>query len=273
MVRAAAVANLRAWLTLPAWLTLAAVLLFSYFFPTLALRWQFWPFLIGMVVLGLPHGALDHLAPLFILHKRLTTTYLLTFVLGYGTLVGLYLLFWHFSPLAALVVFLLCSWLHWGQGDAYFLEVFSGQPAPRSVPGRFLIWAVRGGLPIILPPLAHPQAFAQVTQGILGWYGESDVAWTLTSSMREIGFAVLGLAIVVYLRQSWKLSRNAFWQDAREIALLLAYFLIVPAILAVGVYFCVWHSARHIARLMLLDEANSSALAGGQIGRCIVRSA
>jgi Brp/Blh family beta-carotene 15,15'-monooxygenase len=249
-----------------------AVLLFSCVFPALALQWQFWPFVVGLIFLGLPHGALDHLAPLFILHKRLTVRYLAFFVLGYAALVLAYLVFWHVFPLAALVVFLLCSWLHWGQGDAYFLRVFDDQPAPSARPGRFLIWAVRGGLPIILPPLAHPQAFAQVAGGILGWYGgKSD--WMLTGTERDAGFAVMFLAIAGYLWQSRTLSKNAFWRDAGEIALLLAYFLVVPAILAVGVYFCVWHSARHIARLMLLDDADRVPLALGQIGRCVLRSA
>ena len=225
-----------------------------------------------MVVLGLPHGALDHLAPLFLLHRRLTPKYLALFVLGYMALVIVYLIFWHTAPLAALAVFLLFSWLHWGQGDAYFLAVFARQPRPRTSAGRFLIWAVRGGLPIVLPPLAHPAAFAQVAGGILGWYG-SRAEWALSPLMRETGFAIIGLTLAAYLWQSWKLSRTAFWQDAGEVALLLAYFLLVPAILAVGVYFCVWHSARHIARLMLIDPADREALTQGQIGRCVLRSA
>jgi len=241
-------------------------------FPTLAVRWQFWPFVLGMVFLGLPHGALDHLAPLFILHKRLTLRYLVLFVLGYAALVVIYLVFWHLFPLAALAVFLLCSWLHWGQGDAYFLRVFDAQPAPRSGGGRFLIWAVRGGLPILLPPLAHPQAFAQVAGGILSWYGSRE-DWALTGAQQGTGLAVLALTIAAYLWQSWHLSKSAFWRDAGEVALLLVYFLVVPAILAVGIYFCVWHSARHIARLMLLDDADRRPLALGQVGRCILRSA
>ena len=236
------------------------------------MRWQFWPFVIGLVFLGLPHGALDHLAPLFLLHKRLTPRYLTVFVLGYAALVMLYLVFWHMAPLAALAVFLLCSWLHWGQGDAYFLRVFEGQPVPRSAGGRFLIWAVRGGLPIILPPLAHPQAFAQVVNGLLGWYGGRS-GWLLTGPAREAALAVMALALAGYLWQSWTLSLSAFRRDAGEVALLLVYFLVVPAILAVGVYFCVWHSARHIARLMLLDDADRAPLALGRIGRCVLRSA
>ena len=246
--------------------------MFACAFPALAVKWQFWPFVIGMVFLGLPHGALDHLAPMLLLHRRLTPQYLALFVLGYAALVLLYLVFWHLAPPAALAVFLLFSWLHWGQGDAYFLTVFDHQPRPRTSAGRFLIWAVRGGLPIVLPPLAHPAAFAQVSAGILGWYG-SRAEWALSPLVRGIGLAVVAVTLAAYLRQSWKLDKAAFRQDAGEIALLLVYFLFVPAILAVGVYFCVWHSARHIARLMLIDDGDQDALAHGQIGRCLLRSA
>ena len=240
--------------------------------PNLAVRWQFWPFVVGMVFLGLPHGALDHLAPLFLLHKRLTPRYLAAFVLGYAALVFVYLAFWHVFPLAALAVFLICSWLHWGQGDAYFLSVFVGQPRPKTSAERLLIWAVRGGLPIVLPPLVHPAAFTAVANGILGWYGRHS-AWALTSGLRELGLAALGLAVVAYAWQSWTLCRRAFWRDMGEMALLGIYFTLVPAILAVGVYFCAWHSARHIARLMRLDPADTRPLEHGQVGRCILRSA
>ena len=246
--------------------------MFALLCPALAARWQFWPFALGLVFLGLPHGALDHLAPLFLLGKRLTLRYLALFVAAYAGLVLLYLVFWHVAPLLALAVFLVCSWLHWGQGDAYYLAAFGDQPRPRTVWGRGLVWAVRGGLPILLPPLAHPAALAQVAGGMLAWYGGHG-DWALTPSLRGIGLGLLGLALLAYLRQSWTLSKPAFRQDAGEIALLTVYFLAVPSVLAVGVYFAVWHSARHIARLMLLDPADRAALASGQIGRCAVRSA
>ena len=215
---------------------------------------------------------MDHLAPLFLLHRRLTPRYLALFVLAYAALVVAYLLFWHVFPLAALTAFLLCSWLHWGQGDAYFLRVLDGQPVPRTRWGSALIWAVRGGLPIVLPPLAHPAAFAAVAGGILSWYG-SRAGWMLTGPERGAGLIVLALAMAAYLWQSWRLSRRVFWRDAGEAALLTAYFLVVPAILAVGIYFCVWHSARHIGRLMHLDPADQRPLALGDVMQCVRRSA
>ncbi len=265
-----AIAHLRPWLTYPAWGTLLAALLLSRLFPAPAARWQFIPFLLGMVFLGLPHGALDHLAPLFLSRRRLTPRYLFFFVLGYAALVAVYLLFWRLWPPAALAVFLLFSWLHWGQGDAYFLEVVEGRSASRSWAERLTAWLVRGGLPIVLPVLAFPQAFAQVSGGILQWYGGS-AGWLIDGLGRVAGLMALAALILTYLWQSWRAQWAGFWRDAGEIGLLLVYFATVPPILAVGVYFCVWHSARHIGRLMLLDEASRDLLSRGEPARPLLR--
>ena len=248
------------------------MLLLSRLSPSVAVRWQFVPFLLGMVFLGLPHGALDHLAPLFLRHRRLTPGYLLFFVLGYAALVALYLLFWRLYPAAALAVFLLFSWLHWGQGDAYFLEAFEGRPTLTGWRERLPVWLVRGGLPIILPALVFPQVFAQVAGGILHWYGGS-TGRLLDGRGHVIALAALSSLTSVYLWQSWQAHKEGFWRDAGEVGLLLLFFCLVPPILAVGVYFCVWHSARHLARLMLLDKANRAPLSRGEIVRPLLRVA
>ena len=248
------------------------MLFLSHLFPAFAIRWQFVPFLLGMIFLGLPHGALDHLAPLYLRHRPLTPRYLFLFVVGYGTLVAVYLAFWRVQPAAALGVFLLFSWLHWGQGDTFFLRIFEGRPMPKDEAERLTIWLVRGGLPIILPALVFPQVFAQVAGGILGWYGPT-VVWTLGERGREAGLIALAALVAVYLRQSWQARREGFWRDAGEVGLLAVYFSGVPPILAVGVYFCVWHSARHLARLMLLDDVGAASLSRGEPAKAVLRVA
>jgi len=243
------------WLTYPVWAILLSTLIVAHLAPNWCRRWEFVPFLLGMVFLGLPHGALDHLVPLRLRCCPPTLRYMVLFILAYGGMAALYLLFWRWSPGAALAVFLLLSWLHWGQGDADFLTRFAGQPPPASQAGRLLIWAVRGGLPILLPALAFPRVFTQVAAGIVGWYGQAS-GWRIGQGTQLAGLMILGLFAVIYLWQSWRLSRTVFLRDFGEISLLTVYFLTVPPIFAVGLYFCVWHSARHIARLIMLEPAH-----------------
>lgn len=251
---------------------LLITLILTRLFPAAVQRWQFVPFLFGLVFLGLPHGALDHLAPLFLRRRRLTVRYLFFFMLGYGVLVVAYLLFWRLLPGVGLAVFLLFSWLHWGQGDAYFLEVFEKRQAPKLWVGRLIVWLVRGGLPIFLTPLAFPAIFQSVSGGILNWYG-GQAGWQMEERWRTFGILAFAALIMAYLWQSWRIQRKGFLRDAGEIGLLGVYFCFVSPILAVGLYFCIWHSARHFARLILLNEANWVSLSRGEMAQPLLGTA
>ncbi|MEM8858187.1 MAG: Brp/Blh family beta-carotene 15,15'-dioxygenase, partial [Chloroflexota bacterium] len=59
--------------------------------------------------------------------------------------------------------------------------------------------------------------------------------------------------------------------DTAEIGLLWLFFSTINPILAVGVYFCVWHSVRHITRLMLIEPASRIDLENGRIGAAFYR--
>lgn len=272
-----AVTCLRPWTLGGAWMCVLLLLAAYPSFPAFFDRWQFVPFVVGMVFLGLPHGAMDHLVMPFEERRPLTLSYFALFFAGYLALTLAYLAFWRVLPPLALGVFLGLSWLHWGQGDAYALHVFLGRPAPPTRARAGLVWAVRGALPIILPPLAFPHVFQTFTQGMLAWYGLGNQEWTLTPLVRVAGLGVLAVLAACYAWAAWGEygpgRQRAFWADMGEIALLAVLFVRVPPILAVGVYFCVWHAARHIARLMLLDPVSCSWLAEGKLGSSVVRTA
>ena len=44
-------------------------------------------------------------------------------------------------------------------------------------------------------------------------------------------------------------------------------------VLAVGLYFCLWHATRHVARLALLDPKSTGALEAGRVAPALVRFA
>jgi Brp/Blh family beta-carotene 15,15'-monooxygenase len=258
---------LRPWLTYPAWGVCLGLAVLAPLYPALAIRCQFYPFALGLVLLGLPHGAMDHLVWPHLRRRPLTLRYLGTFIAGYLALVLLYLVFWRAYPFAALMGFLGISWLHWGQGDYDYLRLFEGRPRPRNSAGTLLIWLVRGGLPIFLPILAFPATFARVGAGLTHWYGGMGPP---APDRGVVSFGVVALLVFValYLRQAWCDDepglRRGFRHDVGELLLLGFLFARVPPLLAVGTYFCVWHSARHIGRLMLADPITSSLLSEGR---------
>jgi Brp/Blh family beta-carotene 15,15'-monooxygenase len=69
---------------------------------------------IGLFVVGIPHGAMDHMTEALSKSKRITAP----FVLKYLALMAIVYLLWLFSPSIALFSFLLYSAWHFGETDA-----------------------------------------------------------------------------------------------------------------------------------------------------------
>jgi len=67
---------------------------------------------------------------------------------------------------------------------------------------------------------------------------------------------ILGTLLLGY-RRTGTGERTAWAIDAGETLLLALYFAMVPPLLAIGLYFCLWHAPRHIARLLLECQATT----------------
>ena len=94
---------------------------------------------ITMVVIGLPHGAVDHL--IHIRQKQqedLTPATLWRFVRGYLGLVLLYGLLWYFLPTLSLLLFIGFSCYHFGQSQLYY---FFSKENPFSAL-TYLLWGL-----------------------------------------------------------------------------------------------------------------------------------
>nr|WP_243700484.1 Brp/Blh family beta-carotene 15,15'-dioxygenase [Halorussus pelagicus] len=225
---------------------------------------RYLPFLASLVVFGLPHGAADHLAV-----GRLGGRHPLVAV-GVAYLVGgaLYLALWLVAPLLGFASFILLTWYHWGQGDLYVLLAVGDHLRTRGQ--RLLALAVRGGLPMVVPLVAFPEVYRSVAAATVrlfdpGLVGVAALDAAFRPETRLAvggGLAALSLAALALggVRGGWH-SRG--WRiDALETALLWAYFLVVPPVLAVGLYFCLWHSVRHVVRLLAVEDGGSSLAPG-----------
>ncbi|MCT9094812.1 Brp/Blh family beta-carotene 15,15'-dioxygenase [Haloarchaeobius sp. HME9146] len=229
---------------------------------------EYLPLLVSILVLGLPHGAVDHLVPARV-DSGTSVRRSVVLVSGlYALLGGIYLLGWFLAPVAAFAFFILLTWAHWGQGDLYCLHVLSDGRYPTTPVHRLLTVAVRGALPMLVPLVAFPGAYESVLAATVGLFGAdpATVAWAFTPGTRiavAVGFAVLVTGSLVLGARS---PDPATWKrDATEVGLLSFFFAVVPPVLAIGVYFCVWHSLRHIVRVVGLDEPSVAALARGDL--------
>ena len=253
----------------PAWAVHAALVAPFLLGLSVPLSLQYVPLAASVALLGLPHGAVDHLA--LDRARGASPTYRGMLLVGglYALFGGAYLALWYLAPVPSFVLFVAVTWVHWGQGDVYALVALEGVEHLRTRAQRALAAAVRGGLPMLVPLLSSPDQYREVAALLVGRFGvtAADLAPLFEPGTRLLlgtGFAALTLlALALGVRRGSGFGDPGWRIDAFETGLLWAYFLAVPPVLAVGVYFCLWHSARHIARLALIDPGSARALARG----------
>lgn len=178
-----------------------------------------------VIVLGVPHGALDGAVAAPLLRPRYGRAWFGVFAVPYLGLSALVLLAWQIAPMVTLAGFLAVSVLHFGEEDAG--------------PGRPFEALVRGGLPIALPALLRPEEtaalFAAVTRlpmsYLPGWW---------------IAAAWLWLAIAAV----WMLARRRRGAVLIETALLALAFGLLPPLTAFTLYFVGLHAPRHMRALV-----------------------
>jgi len=253
---------LRRHFALPGHLALLAAIALALLWPAAVDAALWWPLLASLVVLGLPHGAVDHHVPAR-LGRAVSGS---RFLAAYVALAAAVLALWWVAPGAALAVFLAVAAVHWGLGDVWFARRAGGR-APFARHWRLVAFvAARGLLPVALPLLAFPAAAAEGTGAILAAVGTGDADWAPDGAFRTAGLAVLaaavGAALVASLLDHRGLAdRRGARLDAAELGLLVVTFLLVPPVFAVGVYFTWWHALRHVGRLIAASPAQARLLA------------
>jgi beta-carotene 15,15'-dioxygenase len=238
---------------------------------------QYLPFAASLVLFGLPHGAVDHLVPLRLAGREAGVRSVLAVVLLYLALSGLCLALWSVAPAAAFVLFVLVTAFHWGAGDLHALLSFG----PDGLDGmgrasRVLLVLLRGGMPMLVPLLFFPDAYRGVAVAAAGLFGgdATVLSGAFSPAFRlAAGAALAAVAGLFLLRAAGDLAgqRRALLPVALETLLLFAFFAVVPPVLAVGLYFTLWHAPRHVARLVMLDPAGTGYLRTGRPRRALAR--
>ncbi len=262
---------------LPGWITLSlTTVVVTLVGADIPLWVQLTPLVLSVLLLGLPHGAVDHLVAPRARGTGLTARSMATVSVVYALLGGGYALVWFLSPVVAFVFFILLTWLHWGQGDVHPLRELLGGDHVRGPGGTVLTALVRGGAPMVVPLVAFPAEYRRVAEWIVGVVDPVAVgglAPFFTTDARIAVGTLYGALIIAALGLGWvRATDSRVWRiDAAETALLVAFFSTVPPLLAIGIYFCFWHSLRHIVRYLLLDDDIERVIADGAVARPLAR--
>ena len=187
--------------------------------PNLPIAVQFGVFGVILVLVGIPHGGIDHL----IYNPEIRPKGLVHFIIRYLLLMSAYGLLWWLLPVAALIAFLAMSAYHFGQ--SHFLE--QGQLQPK----EGILYLLKGSffLSVIL--------FGdwEMTQEIL--------SPILTISLPE-NYRLLSMGLLMacsLLGHGWK-NRSLSLGDALDYLVLVPLLYLSPLLISFAVYFGFWHS-------------------------------
>jgi Brp/Blh family beta-carotene 15,15'-monooxygenase len=230
---------------------------------------QWSPWLAGLLVLGIPHGAFDHRVGAEFRGRGGGAG--VGFYAAYLAAGGLVLAVWFFSPRLASLGFLAVAAAHFGQGDLYWSRESGLASQADSLGYRAALFLSRSLLPVALPILAFPQEFSGEVAALASrLFGRS--GWSIPHTVVTGGLVVVFSASCLQMAwASWLgfrmggRGRQAAAIDVGETLLLMAMFWLAPPVLALGVYFNAWHSLRHVARLLRVAGPTRELVARGRL--------
>jgi len=231
-------------------------------------EFRYVPLLASVALIGLPHGAVDHLAIPRARGKGASRRWFARVGFLYLLAGGAYAGLWFLAPGMSMLLFIAMTWAHWGQGDLWPLLSVAGADHLGSWVHRLGVLLVRGGLPMLVPLWFFPGRYRTVVDAIVGRFGSPgstlDPVFQPAVRLGLVG-GLAALSVLVLLAGFVRADDRATWRiDAGETALLWWFFAVVPPVFAIGVYFTVWHSLRHVGRLIATDSESRSALARGR---------
>ncbi|WP_276250175.1 Brp/Blh family beta-carotene 15,15'-dioxygenase [Haloarcula rara] len=220
----------------------------------LSLRVQAGVYLLGMVAMNLPHGGYEHFENLRRRAAAFQRGYVGAYLLSVALFVGLLLL----APVAGLALAVSVAMAKGGLGGLKAMDALYGTGHLRTGPQRWLAAAVRGGTVMIVPMVFWPEtfyAFSSIMVSIFEPGALAGVAGDLQARRLALGVGFGGLLATHLGLGYWRSAgTGSFVADAAETLLLVTYFAVVPVVVAVGLYFPLWYSARQVARTTAIDD-------------------
>lgn len=222
---------------------LAGCLLFALALPGVTTHWAALPFVVGLVLFGMPHGAMDWV----VLSRLHRTRGPLETLIAFGPYVGLIVIsiaLFVLAPVWATVAFLALTVIHFGSADARALG--GGEAGPVWRWGTALS---RGGLLLGGVFAAAPVAAWRPFGEIAAVFAYAETALN-ASAVSATGWVVVGVSLVIAIGCAVaRRRREGTWLgaalDGGEQALTLGVALVAPPLFAVGVYFLGVHAVRY----------------------------
>jgi len=234
----------------------AMLLAFAPWMAGLGLVSQLFILAVFVVLIGLPHGALDIT---LLRGTGIGPIRLAAALVIYVGLAGLVVAGFDHFPTVALFLFLIIAWIHFGLGDTENLEGWQ----------RGGECFARGGLSIAGPLTFHPEETLDLFARLCGPGSDFHLA-TMGHFFRLFVcplwlvacLLMLGLRVRCALSPSLlSTARTAHFLAVWEIVSLALLFWLWPPLVAFVFYFCLVHSVRHLVQMADARQPHAFRLA------------
>lgn len=228
----------------------AFFILFALLFPELSNSLAPWIVVGSVFLIGIPHGAIDHVvsSELFGTGKNLKGH--LLFYSSYLIIMLLLGLIWIFIPTAGMIIFLVISIYHFGQADMEdFLISRRRRPFWYIARGLFLIGLIIFSSPDVTYPIISS------AMNISTDYFYSIMPGSLISIVVILLFYSLITLFSIYKKEISNVKIFIL-----ESAVLTLLFLISGPLIGFALYFAIWHSSGHIVELQKFFEVRNRNL-------------
>jgi len=202
----------------------------NYFSPNISNIVLYILLLLGLIAVGIPHGAMDHMTEALSKTKRIT----LPFVIKYLGLMAMVYVLWVISPGIAVFSFILYSAWHFGETDTQEWEIYSAAIG--------LCWGVLFFIGLFASHLPE-------LNGVLSLLGAGAI--DVYINPKDIFLASLALSFVI-----------ASYNKSMQWIFLLAFLFLsqwMPLVISFGIYFIFHHSYKGWSHLkQALGESDVS---------------
>ena len=211
------------------WLSALLAVLGALLFPQWVQQAEYLLALLLILVIGLPHGATDHLLFRQLAREKGKPVSMVRFYIVYVGLVLAYGVLWALLPLPALILFLLVSVYHFGQSNWNYL-------APRAWV-MHLSW---GAFVLFVPVVWHFDESREILKTMLR-QELPEISQGIRTAV-VAGLFLLNQGLIIQKTARKALGTWGGILESVNLWILLGMFLALPLLLGFSIYFAGWHA-------------------------------
>ncbi len=190
-------------------------------------------FVLIIFVIGIPHGATDHLLDRYSKGKKFSYRAFLFIYIALGTL---YAVFWYFFPLLSLLLFIVISTYHFGQSQLLYLRM---PQRPWLKVASYMLW---GSYTLCCIVLLNWSESWQILDEIFPGLFSPLLSYIKLTPYFLGGLLVanISLFILLFIRQN--MSRGELMGELFNLVLIIGLAYYTPLLVGFAIYFGLWHS-------------------------------